>query len=451
MNMKKTKTRRISRIVLSMMLALALAISLIPAAMPAVSLAADGDAGSGSSSSGGSGVVDPQAGEDEFAYSVEFDPATKNTTQLYYNVYYFPEDCAEGDQVTITDNATGEKTVFTYKINAFYDKDWKTMVEHGYAMAHLWAGDYTLDQLTDDNGESFDYLYFLYKVNENGKPVDADGNVLDNKRAPNVLILGMSDVYTIHSITDCIKREISGIHYFAFVDKPGTVCLVMTDPDKVKGALKLPAKVKMGSNTYPLTEIQADAFKDCKKLTSVKIPRTVTEIATNAFLDTGLKKIKIPSSVEEIGEAALGYTAKYDFEDMSVEYEKVPGFVVYAKSASAGAQYAYDNGFKLITEVTARKMKTSLKTKALKKRKVRLTWAKKQYANGYQIYKATKRNGKYKKVAMIKKPDTVKWTSKSAARKYKGKRLYYKIRPYTVVDGKAFYGKWSAVKSVKIR
>ena len=39
----------------------------------------------------------------------------------------------------------------------------------------------------------------------------------------------------------------------------------------------------------------------------------------------------------------------------------------------------------------------------LKKRKVRITWKKVKNADGYQVYRATKKNGKYKLVKVVKR------------------------------------------------
>ena len=52
--------------------------------------------------------------------------------------------------------------------------------------------------------------------------------------------------------------------------------------------------------------IDSCAFEDCKELTSVVIPNTVTRISWNAFDGcTGLKSIVIPNSVTEIGNQAF--------------------------------------------------------------------------------------------------------------------------------------------------
>ena len=47
----------------------------------------------------------------------------------------------------------------------------------------------------------------------------------------------------------------------------------------------------------------------------------------------------------------------------------------------------------------------------LKKRKVRITWKKVKNADGYQVYRATKKNGKYKLVKVVKGNKKVSYTN----------------------------------------
>ena len=52
----------------------------------------------------------------------------------------------------------------------------------------------------------------------------------------------------------------------------------------------IPATVKVSGKTYKVTSIRSNAFKNCKKLTSVSIGKYVTSIGKNAFY--GCKKLK---------------------------------------------------------------------------------------------------------------------------------------------------------------
>jgi len=58
---------------------------------------------------------------------------------------------------------------------------------------------------------------------------------------------------------------------------------------------------------------------------------------------------------------------------------------------------------------------------------VKIKWQKKS-CNGYYVYRATKKDGKYKKIATIKKGTTVSYVDKDVK---KGKNYYYKVKPYS--------------------
>ena len=88
--------------------------------------------------------------------------------------------------------------------------------------------------------------------------------------------------------------------------------------------------------------------------------------------------------------------------------------------------------------------KVSLRVKNKKKSTASLSWKKVAGAKKYQIYIATRKKGKYSKIATTKKL-TYKNTSLS-----KKKTYYYKVRAYYVKAGKNIYGSYSNAKSIKI-
>ncbi len=68
-------------------------------------------------------------------------------------------------------------------------------------------------------------------------------------------------------------------------------------------------------------------------------------------------------------------------------------------------------------------------------------------ADGYQIYKSTKKNGTYTRVKTVKNAKTAKYADTSQKQ---GKTCYYKVRAYvTGTDGKRVYGSFSSVKKLK--
>ncbi len=67
---------------------------------------------------------------------------------------------------------------------------------------------------------------------------------------------------------------------------------------------------KNGCFTIPngVTNIEREAFRDCKSLTSIEMPSSVTNIDDNVFFGCiRLKSIEIPNSVTNIGELAFHY------------------------------------------------------------------------------------------------------------------------------------------------
>lgn len=81
------------------------------------------------------------------------------------------------------------------------------------------------------------------------------------------------------------------------------------------------------------------------------------------------------------------------------------------------------------------------------KNAVKLTWKKSKGVSGYEIYRSTKKAGKYKKIKTVKKAATKKYIN----RKLKSGIYYYRIRCYKTVGGKKIYSKYSKRVKVKIK
>lgn len=118
----------------------------------------------------------------------------------------------------------------------------------------------------------------------------------------------------------------------------------------------------------------------------------------------------------------------------------------YIKVDSANNKSTKDYSFLLLKN--NKPNSTSFRSLKAGKRKIVLSWKKSSDATGYQIYRATKKNGKYKKIKTIKKRNTIKYTNK---RLKKGKRYYYKVRAYKKVSGKTYYSSFSKAKSKKVK
>ena len=87
---------------------------------------------------------------------------------------------------------------------------------------------------------------------------------------------------------------------------------------------------------------------------------------------------------------------------------------------------------------------TGLKVSGYTYKSVKIGWTSYAKASGYEIYRADKKNGKYKK---IKTQTTCSYNDKG--NKKLGKSKYYKVRAYTSVDGVKVYSKYSSILSAK--
>lgn len=89
--------------------------------------------------------------------------------------------------------------------------------------------------------------------------------------------------------------------------------------------------------------------------------------------------------------------------------------------------------------------KVSLSTST---KQAKVTWKKVSGATGYEVYRSTSKDGKYKKVKTIKNSKTVSYKDKKVT---SGKKYYYKVRTYKTVSGKKVYSNYSSVKSIKVK
>lgn len=100
------------------------------------------------------------------------------------------------------------------------------------------------------------------------------------------------------------------------------------------------------------------------------------------------------------------------------------------------------------TEKTITTGKVTTSTVTTKNKSVYLRWKKQKYANGYEIYRSTKKKSGYKKVKTINSGKKTSWTDKKVDG---GKTYYYKIRAYRKNNGKKVTGGFSKVKKVKVK
>ncbi len=115
----------------------------------------------------------------------------------------------------------------------------------------------------------------------------------------------------------------------------------------ISGAVTIPSTVTIGGKSKTVREIEYETFMDRKGITSVTIPESLKYIESYAFVNTGLKSITVPPSVIGIGNYAFGYSVVYDKYGNPI-YSLVDGFTLYTPAASYAAQWAKENGIKVV-------------------------------------------------------------------------------------------------------
>ena len=124
------------------------------------------------------------------------------------------------------------------------------------------------------------------------------------------------------------------------------------------------------------------------------------------------------------------------------------------KKRSTGKVYYYkvrayngsvQSSYSKIVSGKARPVKTTVKAKAGEE-KVIVTWKKVSGAEGYHIYRAGSKNGKYKRIKIVNKGKTTKFTNSQLEG---GKTYYYKVRAFKKLKGKKVFSVYSAPASAK--
>lgn len=140
-----------------------------------------------------------------------------------------------------------------------------------------------------------------------------------------------------------------GNHALSFNEKLTSIDMSGTKLSSIN-ALALAECSSLSKALLPdsLLEIGDGAFMSCKKLTEITLPPKLTTIGQNAFMSTGLSRVTVPESVEDIGYSAFGYSLDErgnEIIDSSFVIIGTYGSAAQLYCTDSDTEYDYKNNF----------------------------------------------------------------------------------------------------------
>ena len=179
-------------------------------------------------------------------------------------------------------------------------------------------------------------------------------------------------------------------------------------------------------------------FRNAKYLKEITIPANQKFFDLGAIDGSAIETVLfLGDNVDYMGSLSPALKKKLVFQS------DLDALAAQQAAAKAAASAKLDTKIK-----KAKAAKSKLTVKALKGKRASVKWKKVKGVTGYRIYRATKKSGKYKLVRKSACNSHFTWTNTGLK---KGKKYYYKVRPYTVINGKTYWGKYSAIVSIKAR
>ncbi len=267
--------------------------------------------------------------------------------------------------------------------------------------------------ITHAKADSVDMAWYVTLLDENGRRVSYKSNgyiyayAKDHYAESASATLGKGTYYIKVQPADSVGV---GMEYRLSVNRVKAVQPQITSvTSKAYNKLKVSWKAVPGAEQYIL-------YRSTSKKGTYEKVRTIGNIATTSWTDT---------------KVSTGKTYYY----------KMKATVKTGSGSKTGKASAAVSGRAVPAAV-------SLKITTPSAGQIKLSWNKAAGADGYEIYRSTSGNGKYKKVKVISKGNVKTYTQKELT---SGKTYYYKVRAFCRVNGKKVYGSESKVVSKKVK
>ena len=306
----------------------------------------------------------------------------------------------------------------------------------------------TTDNSYTDKGLTYNKKYY-YKVRAyDGSKWSGYSNVVSKKVVPNKVKLSISSVGTNNVKLSWEKVSVNGYEVYMNGKKIATI--------KKNGTLTY-NKTKLKANTTYKFKVRAYKTVKSKKVygpfsSEIKIKTAPAKPSlTIKQVDYDKLNIKMGASkgaayylIQE-SEDGINYYEVFSVEKpVSGIFNEFEVGMVYKLRVKACNSQDYCSGWKTLTQkITTLAPKLKLTTSS---KKVTVSVGKVNGADGYEIYRATSKKGKYTLIKTLLTEDEIySFINKTK----KGKTYYYKVRSYKIVNDKKIYSPYSSVKSIK--
>ena len=424
-------------------------------------------------------------------------------TSIMANAFSY---CSSFSDITVDPDNTEYKSVD----GVLYSKDGKTLVLYPGARE---GTEFTVPEGTERIGyysicsaNNLEKIIFPRSLKSIGDFSVQTCNKLKEVTLRNGLQTIGQYAFAYDSALDTIKipETVTALGEYSFMSTGITSIVIPEGINEIKDATFMSCPALESVYFYnTLSQIDNYAFMGCYKLPEVYIPESVTEIRAMAFegagrdvseghiftvkgaagsyaeqyaannsfefvvskppepprkLDPELNILTGKTVKRVVGSKAFRIKAKavtpitYRSEDVKIAAVSADGLVTVKRPGkiriyiTAAGDEDYQETTKYLT-VTVTPGKPSLKAVNLKGRKVKLTWSKVKYSSGYEVFVKAPGGRKFKK--RVTKNAKVKSVFHMGLKK--GKKYSYKVRVFSVVNGKTIYGSFSKTRVIKIK
>lgn len=187
-------------------------------------------------------------------------------------------------------------------------------------------------------------------------------------------------------------------------------------------------------------KVPSGAYVKSKDSTTLRI---TWEADTNASGYVIKRAESASGKYTKIASVSGGSTTYYD--DETVTTNKTYYYKIQAYNHNNGVK-GYSGYGKAVSGKTVKKTSIT-KIVSTSSTKQTITWKKVSGANGYVIYRSTKKNSGYKKIKTISSANTTSYKDSGLKA---GTKYYYKVKTRNKVNGKTGYGSYSTVRNGRV-